>query len=761
MRSLSAFAVASLAALALAVGLPGTEATAATTPVASSVNATPASTATAPGTTASGTPATPVSTSTSSSAVTMSLAPGDNGIVKSNGALTATITVHNGTSQALEAGVATVYLDKATFSSRSQIESWFARPANDTTDALGSYLTSVEVPAIPAGTTASPISITLPPDTLGLTGSDWGAKAFGARYAVNDTPLTEQHSSVVYFPGVSFAPTKLAVAVPITVPASTTGLISSEALANYTSTDGVLTQELDAVRGREVALGIDPMILASIRILGNDAPPSAIVWLQRLESAPNETFALAYADADISALRQAGEVTLPGPIDFAAQIAAQQARDPQVYESNLAPATPGQTAAPTKTATKPTAPATKTATPAPTATTIPPTSSVPTTQSLLAFDYTLKGVAWPLDNTVGSDDLAAFAKSGDTTTILSSANVKVSGGDGANAATTIGSTKAIVSDADLSGLLRDSASANTEEEFSADMAELSAELATLAHERPSNAVTLFATLDRNWATTEPRLTEALTALSKLTWSKSIHLTDAAAASPAPGSLVSRTAADSRVDALMPLVKSDMALDQFATALATPTLVTAKFRLQTLALSSTAWAGNPSGLATEIGKAGSAVATTTTQVSVVQGSTINILGDRSSLPLYVQNDTASAATVYLRVVPSNYSLTVEKNNLPVTIQPKSQQRITVPVQSVANGKVTLTLSLSSRQGIAISTPSQVMINVQAGWETVITLVFGIAVVLLFGGGIYRSVRRRRGKTGGGDGDGEPTSVEADA
>ncbi|WP_286345621.1 hypothetical protein [Frondihabitans sucicola] len=63
------------------------------------------------------------------------------------------------------------------------------------------------------------------------------------------------------------------MAVPLTVPESTSGLISSDALASYTSENGLLTQELQAVRGKNVAIGIDPMILASIRILGNVAPP--------------------------------------------------------------------------------------------------------------------------------------------------------------------------------------------------------------------------------------------------------------------------------------------------------------------------------------------------------------------------------------------------------------------------------------------------------------------------------------------------------
>lgn len=740
MRILPAFAVSLLAAVALAAGLPGASATAA--PAAPpAVTTTVAATSTA--TTAA---------ATTTDAVTISVAPNANGVITENGDLTASITVHNGTDQDLAEGLVRVYLDRETFSSRTQLESWFARPAGTTTDALGSFMTSVAVPAIDAGATADGISVTIPSSTLSLSGNDWGAKAFGVRYGVAGSSLTEAHSSVVYYPNDSFQATKLAIAVPLTVPASTSGLISSDALASYTSENGILTQELDAVKGKDVAIGIDPMILASIRILGNVAPPSAIVWLKNLESVPNETFALAYADSDVSVVRQAGKQKMPQPIDFADAIAAQEKAEPDSYvaatpstgangdgtggnvdsdvDSSGEP-TPGDTADPTETPS-----------PTDTPTTIPPTSTVPTTASLLAFPYKHKSTAWPLEDTVGTADLSAFTASGISTTILGSGNVTVPSSSTENAASTIGSQKVLVSDDTLSSLVRSAVDSGTGAEWKSDVAHLSAELATLTHERPSDSRTLLTTLGRNWATTGSRLDETLAALKKMTWVTPATMTSALASDSTTVTLSAKKASDARVDAVRPLVEADDALQQFSTALREPQLITSKERLRMLALTSTAWSDNPTGLTSEISKVTTSVDKTTKLISVVDGSPVNILGDRSSLPIVIQNDTASAAVVYLQVVPSNYFLSVEKNHLAVTVQANSQQRVTVPVQSVANGKVELTLSLSSKQGVAISSPTQVAITVRAGWETVITLVFAVAVVLLFGGGIYRSVRRRR-------------------
>jgi hypothetical protein len=65
------------------------------------------------------------------------------------------------------------------------------------------------------------------------------------------------------------------------------------------------------VLDRPVAIAIDPMIIASIRVLGTSAPTSAVEWLNRLASAGNDIFPLGYADADPSLAVQAGA---PAPL---------------------------------------------------------------------------------------------------------------------------------------------------------------------------------------------------------------------------------------------------------------------------------------------------------------------------------------------------------------------------------------------------------------------------------------------------------------
>jgi hypothetical protein len=153
------------------------------------------------------------------------------------------------------------------------------------------------------------------------------------------------------------------------------------------------------------AIGIDPLILASIRVLGTDAPQSALDWLDRLSGATNETFALSYADSDITLGLQAGSPTVLAPTSFDFAIdPAKFAAAPTESESDAG---------------------TETESPSPTSTETPGDSPpvLPTTESLLAWDYTVSTIAWPVAGTVVGTDLATIAASGYTTTILGSGNV--------------------------------------------------------------------------------------------------------------------------------------------------------------------------------------------------------------------------------------------------------------------------------------------------------------------------------------------------
>ena len=136
--------------------------------------------------------------------------------------------------------------------------------------------------------------------------------------------------------------------------------------------------------GRAVAVAIDPRIVASIRALGTSAPETAVAWLERLESMPNEAFPLAYADADLAAQAQAG---LDAPLEpFGFDDVVDPANFPAEVEEGDATASPGE---------------------------------VPDAAALMDWDFTRSDIAWPADDTVATGDLDRFAAGGLTTAILS------------------------------------------------------------------------------------------------------------------------------------------------------------------------------------------------------------------------------------------------------------------------------------------------------------------------------------------------------
>lgn len=668
-------------------------------------------------------------------AVTLALAPAESGVLVPDRDLVLDVVVTNATEDDLAASVARLYLDRNAFITRAKLAGWLSPSSTSGSDYLGSALTRVDVPEVPSGQSRTVGSVTVPAATVALGGYGWGARALGARLVDADgAQLAQARSSVAWFPAESFQATKVAVAVPITTPETENGVLDASALAAYTSIDGTLTRQLRAVQGTQAAVAVDPMIIASVRLLGTSAPPSALDWLDQLQQSGLEMFPLAYADADLAGLSQGGAATIPTPVSFDALV------DPTLF----AEATPSSTPEPSESGTSEPSSVDPPADGSGSGQADDPSAAppLPTTESLLSWPWSTTGVAWPQADTVVAADLGVLAASGYTSTILSSSNVEVSTGSTENAATQLGATAGLVSDDTLSTLLSDAAGASDDAAWATAMAELSASVATVARERPSDARTLLATLGRGWSPDSAYLTRTLAALRDLPWSATSTLQEALAGTPTAATVVDEPEDDARAALMRTLATADRRVSDFSTALAQPQTVTGPARLRTLALASHAWRANPDGLTAEVAAADAESVATSGLVSIVQGSDLSILGDRTSLPLYVQNSTSSAATVYLMVQPSNSLLSVEQNRIEVTVASDSQARVRVPVQSVANGTVDVSLSLVSAAGVAISSPSTVSISVQAGWETAITWVFAVGFLVLFGGGIYRTFRKRR-------------------
>lgn len=510
-------------------------------------------------------------------------------------------------------------------------------------------------------------------------------------------------------------PVQLAIAVPLVVPQGSGNLLTADELAQYTSPLGVLTRQLDAVIDRPVALAIDPMIIVSIRTLGTAAPESATSWLDRLASATNQTFALAYDDADLTLATQAGAATVPIPQSF----------DFAIDPAHFAPA--GQA----------------TVTPAPTpdpGTPVVPT--LPTTRTLLDWPYSLSGIAWPRDDSVIASDLKPLANSGYSTTIVSSRNVARDGSAGSTV--DLAGEKALVSDSAVSEALRGAAHAVTDEEWTAQMSSLTQAIAAAARVQSAGNVTVLATFDREVPFTGGRLEQTLTALEASGDIRSVPLSNFVANAGTPAKIVDMPQDVQRVSIITQAFAAERSEQQFSSVAVDALAITAPRRLMLLGLLANQWQSNPASWTTAAESFLSSSADLTSSVEVVRSSGFNLLADRGALPIGVSNALDQAVTVYISVRADNGLLAVQDSRVKLVIEPNSQGKGQIPVQAISNGTVGVTISLTSASGVPIGTPTRASINVQAGWETPVVVVIAALVFLMFAFGVIRSiVRRRRG------------------
>ncbi|HSP53688.1 MAG TPA: DUF6049 family protein, partial [Cryobacterium sp.] len=433
--------------------------------------------------------------------------------------LTVTVTVENATTATLSPGTIDVFLAERALISRNALNTWLDPEKNSKP---GDLMLSQPMTASIQPDTTEIFTLTVPADAVGLTdGNAWGARGIAATLSTGDTVRAEGRGTFVWYSDEKVTPVNVSVIMPITAPAQSTGLITSKALETYTSPTGVLSRQLDGVVGRPVTIAIDPLIIVSIRILGSAAPPSAIAWLDRLDQAPNDIFPLSYADADLALQAQAGADTLLAPTTF------DQGIDPALFATTDQPAPqPADPGAPTETGT----PVPSTDQP------VAPSDGIPpSTEELLAWEYSATDIGWPAEGAVASADLDVFTASGLTTTILGGANMSGAAADftpNASVGLGIGNGLGLVVDDPLAEALRTAAQATTDDAWREAMSQVSSQLAVVSAERPGTARTLLATFDRGWPPSADRLHETIDALAGLAWYAPSSLSEVRASDPA-------------------------------------------------------------------------------------------------------------------------------------------------------------------------------------------------------------------------------------
>ena len=660
------------------------------------------------------------------------LAPANGGVAQPGADLTVTASLTNSGSTTIDGASLQVAVDREFISTRADLAEWLSPADDSSTVDSDAIITSVAVPALKPGE-EHVVQATIPAASVPF--EDWGVHGVTGTLEQGDGTETVAHTSVVFNGADAPAPTRVAVAVPLTTQPGQTGLIPEATLATITADDGLLTRELDAVIGRPVGILIDPRIIVSVRALGSTAPSSAISWLERLQGASNPIYPLSYADADVAAMSQAGSAQLLTPTSF------DYALDEADFV-DLAPPTTSPSPTTGAAAVSPGGEATETPTPTPS----PTPDAVPDTSALLQWDYTGTSIAWPRDDTVTAADLPYFAANGLTTTIVSSSNVSTPS-SAVGGVVRAGDNTVLVSDDTVSTPLREAAGALTATERQKSLSDLASSLAVVANEDDSSPRTILATLDRAAPSDGTALTDALSSLDALSWSSTTAFDGFAAQAPAAdATVVDQPEPAERTGQVAALLASENQVAAFSSIIADPTNLLGENRANILSLLANSWASNSGGWNVAMQAQADRSTQTLGAVSIVAGSPINLVSNTGDMPVLVENKLPYPVTLTVRLSPSNFRLVVQRE-VSITVEASSSKQAKVPITAgVANGDTIVRAELVSPTGILISAqPTFIPVNVSADWEVAGSwLVGGVVGALLIFAAIRLFLKRRHNR-----------------
>jgi len=477
-------------------------------------------------------------------------------------------------------------------------------------------------------------------------------------------------------------PTRLHTVVPLVLPNSIDGMPTLSQLGELTASGGRLASTVSAAIAFDSTLAIDPRLIAATETYGELAPTSATALVQQLQAVANPTFALQYADADLSAQAQLGLSTPLTPQGFGYLI-----EEPD-FE--------------------------------------PPSS----------FSYSLADVAWPRGNTVTDESLSFMKRSGIGTVLMNSSNLTSS----TQVAGVIDTTRVVSFPQFLQDSAAEAIAANTSIARSAGSAQLVSHLALFNQNSPSqNPVTLG--LDRAGASIRS-VAPLLETLSSLPWIRPGSL-DEVFAQQSEMSVVNQPISQDRLDDLRQALDNEPFIDTYGSVLAQPVYLTQLQRLRVLEFFSASLGSDNPGYAETAKTYFDRDEQTLQAVRITTSSTTNLVGTSTRLPIQVTNDLPFTALMSATTVASNSSLLIEEPRSAVTVVSKnSSVNITVPVRArVSAGQTSLVVTIYTQDGLAID-EAVLSVNIRSSWESLALSVLGLLVAAFFGFGIWRSIRSKR-------------------
>ncbi len=275
-----------------------------------------------------------------------------------------------------------------------------------------------------------------------------------------------------------------------------------------------------------------------------------------------------------------------------------------------------------------------------------------------------------------------------------------------------------------------------------------AELAVLSKERPSLVRNVVISASRDWQPDSAVAAAQLSVVEELPWLRVSTLsqmsTNANEISTNRDLLPQEDVTPLFTASSFGSVRDSLsAVNKFAGIAQDSQALTAPFEAGLAALTSNAWHQDSSDHAATVTSFGQAARDLQGSITVATGSDINLISTGSEIPITVQNGLDQDVNVQIRLRPNDSRLQA-KSVVPLSIAAGSSQTARVPVSAVGSGNVVVQVEILDEDGKFAANSGEFNVRVRADWENVGTGVVLALLVLLLGGGIWRTVRRGRSK-----------------
>ncbi len=186
------------------------------------------------------------------------------------------------------------------------------------------------------------------------------------------------------------------------------------------------------------------------------------------------------------------------------------------------------------------------------------------------------------------------------------------------------------------------------------------------------------------------------------------------------------------------------INTLAQAVADPDALTAEFRTNLTAVTSSAWRNDVKGRTAAIEALSEYADKLLSGVTIVPGSDLNLISDRGDLPVTISNSLDQDLNVQVALVPNDQRLRV-KESVAVTIPEQSAATVDIPATAIGSGDVSVEVQILTPEGDLVAIPSHFNVRVRADWENVGTAVLAGVLAIALAFGIIRTIKRGKRPT----------------